>query len=459
MGLKDLATLKEKENLIFVVLLSWMLIGHFANIFIPLNIFFVFLPLLTYSSFLFALSAFQEKDIIYMSFADHIKAFMISLFLGLLPLLILLINLILFIIAIFSIFVGFLILYLLLPNFQKKELFFYSLWFIIWIGFVLVSFIFILIYIPLLILHRVYQKAEKNDLKILNYRYSTTLQFSEFVGGSTIGFIILSIAYLTSVTMINTYGEVEFDLPGMIEGMMGIMSFVLFMGILFLFFGVLNSWLGVFNIIVGAYSFYLMVKAYYKLSISIGLLEILLPNLASIQFLIDIGIFIINLLFFLYVLGHIIGKLTIVIGEKLKSWKTETVLIWLILSNSTDEFVHIVAGIEIMGVKEGVELALFLLVGFIGIQGMISFSKKQGKGEFFKSRKSSIIFVILVFIAFSGFTTINNFVKSFFPILGTSEIPILSPSFIILFLLFGFIAILFFYKNRVNLNKQDFSTF
>ncbi|GAG87472.1 unnamed protein product, partial [marine sediment metagenome] len=114
--------------------------------------------------------------------------------------------------------------------------------------------------------------------------------------------------------------------------------------------------------------------------------------------------------------------------------------------------VHIVAGIEIMGIKEGVELALFLLVGFVGIQGMISFSKKQGKEKFFKSRKSTVIFILLAFIAFGGFTTINNFIISIFPILGPSEIPILSPSFIILFFLFGFIAILFFYKNRVKLN-------
>ncbi len=270
MGFKDLALLKKKENLIFVVLLSWMFIGHFSNIFIPLDIFFVFLPLLTYASFLFALSTLQNKDILQMSFAEHIKAFMISLVLGLVPLFILVINLILFLIVIFTIIVGFLILYLLLPKFHKRELFFYSLWFIIWIGFVLISFIFILIFIPILVLHRVYLKAEKNDLKILNYRYPTTLQFSEFIGGTILAFIILSLAYLTSVTMINTYGEVEFDLPGMLEGMIGFMSFVLFMAIFFLFFGILNSWLGVFNIIVGVYSFYLMVKAYYKLSRSAG---------------------------------------------------------------------------------------------------------------------------------------------------------------------------------------------
>ena len=417
MGFKDLALLKKKENLVFVILLSWMFIGHFANIFIPLNIFFVFLPLLTYASFLFALSAFQNKDILHMNFTEHIKAFIFSLVLGLVPLLIFIINLILFLITIFIIFVGFLILYLLVPNFQKRELFFYSLWFIIWIGFVLVSFIFILLFIPLMILNKVHQKAERNDLKIINHRYSTMLQFSEFFGGSTLAFIILSIAYLTSVTLINTYGEVEFDLPGMLEGMIGFMSFVLFIGIFFLFFGIMNSWLGVFNIIVGVYSFYLMVKAYYKLSISTGIIESIFPNLASFQFLIDIGLLIINLLFFLYVIGDISGKMTLMIGEKLKSWKTETVLIWLILSNSTDEFVHIVAGLEIIGVKEGVELALFILVGFVAIQGMISFYKKQRTGEFFKSRKSTIISIILLFIAFSGFTTINNFFISIFPIL------------------------------------------
>jgi hypothetical protein len=457
MGFKDLSKLKKKENLVFVVLLSWMLIGHFANILIPLNIFFVFLPILTYASFLFALSAFQNKNIMQMNFAEHVKAFIISLVLGLVPLLILIINLILFLIVVFFIFVGFLILYLLLPNFQKRELFFYSFWFIIWIGFVLVSFIFILLFIPLMILHRVHQKAEKNDLKILNYRYSTTLQFSEFFGGSTLAFVILSIAYLTSVTLINTYGEVEFDLPGMIEGVIGFMSFVLFIGICFLFFGILNSWLGIFNIIVGVYSFYLMVKAYYKLSVSTGIIGLFIPNLVSIQLLIDIGLLIINLLFFLYVMGDISGKMTIIVGEKLKSWKTETVLIWLILSNGTDEFVHIVAGLEIIGVKEGVELALFILVGFVAIQGMISSYKKQHKGEFFKSRKSTVIFILLAFIAFGGFTTINNFIISIFPILGPSEIPIISPSFIILFLLFGFIAIPFYYKNRVKLkvNKTN----
>ena len=125
MGFKDLALLKKKENLVFVILLSWMFIGHFANIFIPLNIFFVFLPLLTYASFLFALSAFQNKDILHMNFTEHIKAFIFSLVLGLVPLLIFIINLILFLITIFIIFVGFLILYLLVPNFQKRELFFY----------------------------------------------------------------------------------------------------------------------------------------------------------------------------------------------------------------------------------------------------------------------------------------------------------------------------------------------
>ena len=451
MGFKDLTFLKKKENLVFFVLLSWMSIGHFLNIFIPLNMFILFLPLLTYASFLFALSVFQYKDILQMNFMDHIKAFMISLVLGLGPILILTINLILFLIAIITIFIGFLILYLLLPNFKKRELFFYSLWFIIWIGFVIISFTFILIFIPSMILHRVYQKAEENDLKILNFRYSTTMQFSEFIGGTTLGFIILSVAYLTSVTMINTYGEVEFDLPGMLEGMIGFMSFVLFLAIILLFFGILNSWFGVFSIIVGVYSFYLMVKAYYKLSISKLISDGLIPNFGSIQILIDIGILIISLLFFLYILGDISGRMTVMVGEKLKSWKTETVLIWLILSNSTDEFVHIVAGLEILGVKEGVELALFLLVGFVGIQGMISFSKKQGKGEFFKSKKSTISFTILVFITFAGFTTINNFIKVLFPILGSSAIPILSPSYILLFMLFGFIAVLFFYKDRVKL--------
>ena len=92
MGFKDLALLKKKENLVFVVLLSWMFIGHFSNIFIPLDIFFVFLPLLTYASFLFALSTLQNKDILQMSFAEHIKAFFVSLILGLVPLFILVIN-------------------------------------------------------------------------------------------------------------------------------------------------------------------------------------------------------------------------------------------------------------------------------------------------------------------------------------------------------------------------------
>jgi hypothetical protein len=209
MGFKDLVLLKKKENLVFVVLLSWMLIGHFSNIFVSFNIFFVFLPLLTYASFLFALSAFQNKDILHMNFAEHIKAFIISLFLGLVPLFILAINFILFLIVIFIIFLGLVILYILLPNFQKRDLFFYSLWFIIWIGFVLISFIFILLFIPFIILQRVRQKAEKNDLKILHSRYSTTLQFSEFVGGNMLAFIILSIAYLISVLLINTYGVVN----------------------------------------------------------------------------------------------------------------------------------------------------------------------------------------------------------------------------------------------------------
>ena len=245
-----------------------------------------------------------------------------------------------------------------------------------------------------------------------------------------LGLFIISITYDVALLLIDTFGEVGFDLPGISTGLLGFMTVVIFFTAILLFFRTFNSWIGSFCVFVSIYGFYLMIKAFYTLSFSGGPLE-LLPILLPFRLAIDVGIFIIDLLIFLFVMGSLI-KSTALIGNK-KAWRVDAILQWFLISDISFEFINFVSGEDMLGIKNGVAFSFFILVGFVGIYGLILYGKKINKSKIFLSRKDIILLIILGSLAFGGFTILPSLLGDLVPILNFPETPIFTIAFSLCF--------------------------
>ena len=447
---KDLKILKEKENRIFLVFVIWMLFSLILNYIIPFITLIIALPLLSYSCMLFIYTASKEKDIINMNFREYIIVFSMSIILGFLPLIVYFFNVFIYLTTVLIMFSVSLIMYIFIPRFHKKETYIYSLSSLIIFGLIAASFTFFLLFFPSYIMYKCYKGTHKLENKFSKSTYSKIWYLIQLVCGIVLGFVIIAASKVTHLILGNNYGNVEFDIAGPLDGVIGIMLLVIFITIVLLFFRVLNAWMGFFMIIVGIYAFYLMLKAYYTLSISMGISGGLTSSLSSYQNLIDIGVFIIDIILFFYVIAGFMGKISGILDVKIKSLKFESILLWLIISELSYNFINAVSSDEMTGIKNIVGLSLFILVGLVGIYGLILHTKQYHAGKTFQSRKLIVIFLILAFFGFFVFLEIIGIITLIFPVLSSEAMPVLSPGIILFFGIFGLIGIVYFLINVKN---------
>lgn len=441
---KDLKILKEKDNRIFLILVIWMLFDIILDYIIPSIRLIIILPLLSYSCMLFLYTASKEKDLINMNFKEHILVFSMSVILGILPLSVYFFNAIIYLITLLIMFLVSLIMYFFIPHFHKKETYLYSLWSLIFFGLVATSFSFALLFFPLYVMYKCYKGTNKIESKFSNNYYSKIWYLVQLVSGIALGFLIIAVSKLTYLKLSDEFGSFEFDVAGPLDGLLGIMLFVVFLTIVLLFFRILNAWMGIFMVIVGIYAFYLMLKVYYALSISSVISGGLIPYLSSYRYLIDIGVFIIDIVLFFYVIGTFTGKISGMLDVKIKSLKYESILLWLIISESSHYFINAVSPIEMTGIKNVVGLSLFILVGIVGIYGLILHSKQFNERKIFQSKKLIAIFLIISFIGFALYLEIIGVIEVLFPILDSEVMSVLSPAIILFFAIFGLIGLVYY---------------
>ena len=395
------------------------------------------------SSTLFVISWVQKKDLSQFSLKDYIRIFLLSNVFGIIPYLISLLNIyyaVLFILIFITIAS---ILYSFIPYFHHKEIFFYPISLIIWVSVLTVGFSFFLLFFPSYILYKSYKKSDKVEAKISNFQHPKTWQLLEYMGGTIVGLLTISLTYIVSSILSNAFGEVGFDLPCITIGLLGFMTVVIFLTIFLLFFRTFNSWMGLFCVIVGFYGFYLMIKAFYTLSFSGGELIEIMPNLLPFRLVIDIGIFIIDFTIFLFLMGSLI-KSTDLIGKK-KAWRADVILQWFLISDISFEFINFVAGQDMVGIKNGVAFSFFILVGFVGIYGLILYGKDINKSKIFRSRTYIVLFLIIGFSAFGGFTFLPGLLGALIPILDFPETPIFTFAFSICFSIIAISGLLYYY--------------
>jgi hypothetical protein len=246
---------------------------------------------------------------------------------------------------------------------------------------------------------------------------------------------------------------VGIELPGVSTAILGFMTVVIFLTAILLFFRTFNAWMGLFCVIVGFYGFYLMIKAYYTLSFSGGAPLELTSILSPFRLVFDIGFFVVDLLVFLFVLGALI-KSTELIGKK-KAWRTDAILLWVLISEISFEFVNIVSGEVMKGVKNEVAFSIFILVGFYGIYGIILYGKEVNKSKIFRSRKFILLFLILGFLAFGVLTVIAGLLRGLMPIQIFPENPIFDNAISLCFSIVVISGLIYYYMSEKKRSVDD----
>jgi hypothetical protein len=454
MGFKDLVLLKEKDNQILLIFVIWMIVGHILEYFLKVNALYVIIPLLCCTSSLFVISLVLKKDLSQFSLKQYIVIFLISNFFGIVPFFIYLINLIYAVLFILIFFVVALILYVYVPYFHRKDIFFYPISFIVWVLILTASFTFFLVFIPSYILYKSFKKGYKVEVKISNYKHPKFWQLLEFLGGIILGLLIISLTYTISSILISTYGEVGFDFPGITTGLLGFMTLIIFLTAILLFFRTYNTWMGLFCVIVGFYGLYLMIKAFYTLRFSGGVPLELVSLLLPFRLVIDIGIFIVDLILFLFIVGTLI-KGTELLGKK-RAWRTDAILLWFLMSEVSFEFINTVTGSFMLGIKNGVAFSFFISVGFVGIYGLILYGKEINKSKIFHSRKYILLFFILGFLAFGGFTFLPGLLGMLIPILNFPDTPIFTIAFSLCFSIVIISGLIYYYMSEKKDRSNDY---
>jgi len=455
MGFKDLGLLKEKDNRIFLIFVIWMIVGHILEYFLKVNALYVIVPLLCCTSTLLVISLVLKKDLSQFSLKQYLVIFLISIFFGIVPYFIFLFNLIYAVLFILLFLVVALILYVYVPYFHRKEIFFYPISFIVWFLVLATAFAFILVFIPTYILYKTYKKGVKVEVKISNFKHPKFWQLLGFLGGTTLGLFTISLTYSVSSILISTFGEVGIDLPGISTALLGFMTVLIFLTAILLFFRIFNTWMGLFCVVVGFYGFYLMIKAFYTLSFSGGAPLELISILSPFRLVFDIGFFVAELLIFLFVLGALIKSTELI--EKKKAWRSDAILLWVLISQISFEFINIVSGEVMIGVKNEVAFSMFILVGFYGIYGLILYGKEVNKSKIFRSRKFILLFVILGFLAFAVLSFIAGLLRGLMPISIFPENPIFDNAISLCFSIVVISGLIYYYIREIKRPSDDYN--
>ena len=353
---------KLGQNWRYLALVIWLLVGvatiQFPNLIVSRIGVLIFLPFLVFLMFLFILSIISKKDI------NEYPAWKIILFLiASLPIM-LIIGVIL--IAMFAI--------------SIISYFFFTSWFILFGS---------------------YLAGNKVDTKLRKTKFLLLFRYIIFFGG-TLGSLVLLYffiigpalmpAFISELTTIQlpAYFNVVYIAVGIV-----IIALAIFC-LLYMFGAHFNGWFGIFAPIVSIYTLFLVVKIYLGLDDTAGSNA----TFTSIGIGTDIGLIAVDLLILLYALSTLMGSQAELLSKRFKRFGLDTVIIWLILSKVSYEFIHyfpsdIISAIPIPLLNEFANLAdeaiinttknvavlvfFILLLGILGMYEIIKYAKDKKK--------------------------------------------------------------------------------
>ncbi len=336
MGLGDLGQLFKKRNIIFLVLVIWLITGfstlYFANLTgVPRMVLFaqlMFLPLLFLCLVLFLYTALFRGEVRKISWKNIGKA------LGF------------FIIAIFIYwFFGYYVFFTMIDLFT-------SLMFVVSIF----SYIFIT---ALFAMYFCFEKGVQFDDKVYKAPKGVAffVRWGLFLLGALISIFLILFApnIIAGQAPLQPKEDVHPSLRFMLYWMPIITILMIFVLvgttiIITLITGKFNAWLGIYFIFIGGYVSFLMITALFTVQGG-GTLPILITRIVMFAF--DMFILLVSI-------GGLVGKKAELIGEKLKVINSDAILIWLIFAKAAYEYSdYLLPGGQLTAMKG---VAIFYLV-------------------------------------------------------------------------------------------------
>ncbi|MCK4287032.1 MAG: hypothetical protein KAX18_12555, partial [Candidatus Lokiarchaeota archaeon] len=292
---------KIGKNWRLTALVIWLLLGvaiiPYPNRVVSIIGILIFLPFLVFLMFLFLLSLISKKDIFEYSPWKIILFLLISLPI---MLVIFIVLIIMFAIAIIT-------------------YFFFTSWFIF--------------YGCYLIGKRLDEKLTSGGKK------NRFLRFIIFFGGLAISLLLLYLFIIgPTIFDFSIILETPLAIPWYLNGIYLIVGGVLIgltvICIIYMFKKSFNGWFGVFTILVSFYSLFLVLKIYMGI-VGTGTDQ---DELATIW--VYLGVIVPDLFIIFYSLSTLMGSQAELLSKRLKRFGMDTVIIWLILSKVTYEFIH-----------------------------------------------------------------------------------------------------------------------
>jgi len=308
--IENLKKLGLKENRKYLILVIWLLVnitiiqlpfqfsiqilGNQVDLLDLIGVV-IYIPFLTFLVFTFLYSLFAKKDV------KEIAAWKVFLTLFLtLPLMVVLIPIL-----------------------------------VILFGFSIISYV---IFTSWFILYGAYLSSKRLDNSLKKRVHSSFYRGIEFFGGSIFSLILLG-AYLFGSQIIGnliglTITPSVYNILNYVVIFVGVILLLfIVIGSIYMFKRIFNAWLGIFSFLVVIYTFYLLVKIFFAIK-STGGEDTSIPT--------QIIVLIIDLFILLYAISTLMGSQAEILSKRLKFKRigVDSILIWLVFSKASYEFLH-----------------------------------------------------------------------------------------------------------------------
>jgi hypothetical protein len=332
--LKDL--FYKKENRIYLFLVLWLLIGYtlfsFPTSFTLWLGFLIFPPVLGICTVLLIATLFERKELGQVSYKRIIIYFIFGVFFAIL---------------------------------------FTGIWQLI-VGFLyragILSFIFITSVFYMYGCYKYGIKTEESAHN-LNSPLNQITRMLMFIGGTAISILIMFLLTRIGINWATKNPEINDSLALIAVIILYLIIFLAAMGVITLFSGKLNAWLGVFLIFASFYTAYLMVSAFFTASAS--------SNETIMRFWTRTALYLFDIALILYTVSTILGEKSEVITKKLKLAKSDSIIMWLIMSKTAFELAKVAdprIRAELLNATVGFILFIPLLI-IAGVYGIWNYSK------------------------------------------------------------------------------------
>ena len=249
-----------------------------------------------------------------------------------------------------------------------------------------------------------YLVGNKVDRKLRKTKFKSFLRFLIFFGG-IIGSLVLLYFFIVGPELIDFSEIVGPELIDTVNKLIIIPSYfkvvyvivgIVIIGLaviclIYMFRKHFNGWFGIFAPLASIYTLFLVLKIY------LGLDAGETTTVSSIWT--DIGLIAVDLLILLYALSTLMGSQAELLSKRFKRFGIDTVIIWLILSKVSYEFIHyfpyeVFEGVNFLWLSELAEwdnvfintwknilvLGFFiLLLAFLGMYEIIKYAKDKKK--------------------------------------------------------------------------------